>query len=234
MDRVDGFLIEGKQITAWVYSYTSVRIETLRKEEVDLGGKQIVKIDNVLKEAIVKILENFSENYFTITEDKKPEFDKKNVHLANMILSRFSKRLSVWGLMHFLDLLGMQVHPCDEKLFGYDAMAILKSLNIYLNHCRKEHFEFMDKVYQDSSRHMGAAERQFWLAKCIGNNPDHKAIFDKTMDKIQERVDREIYEEERGNKYLEDAKANFEKNIAEIFPNKYREFIKQYDAREAV
>ena len=134
--------------------------------------------------------------------------------------------------MHFLDLLGMQIEPCDEKLFGYDTMAILKALNKYLNHCRKEHFEFMEKVYQESDKHMGSRERQFWMARCINANPEHKAMFDETMDKIQERVDREIYEEERGSKYLEDAKANFEKNIAEIFPKKYKEFIEEYDGRK--
>lgn len=91
------------------------------------------------------VVSEFIQNY-TSQYDAK-ESKKRIDFLHTTIVAKFSGRLSLFGLIHALELLGAGEAPCDVVFErGYNPQLVQRALNQYIAHCRKEYETFMQRI----------------------------------------------------------------------------------------
>lgn len=88
------------------------------------------------------------------------------------IIRKFGKRFSLTALIHCFDMIINAQPPFEREIMRFDIRAINGFLHKYL-------MEQAEKVQADEDKPLGAAQREYLLAKALAKNPEaSKALRD--------------------------------------------------------
>jgi len=139
--------------------------------------------EDLVKQVIGKVLTHFADNYFSVA-GKQEEIGRRVSHIGKVITIQFRDRISIFGVIHCLDLLSNGVPPFDTDLYGFDTMRIVRTFGQYTRECQTRYSDWMTRQRQQDAEHMNLAERAALAGKLIDNAPP------QWREKFKEQKDR--------------------------------------------
>jgi predicted helicase len=105
---------------------------------VDEGGGELSSLKDYVTLNVDAILRHFGGVYFRSDDENKIQA------ITKMIVSqRAFNRLSIFGLIHCLNLIVTGDDGFDKELYGFDALALTRLFKSYLKKCKEKYQEFV-------------------------------------------------------------------------------------------
>ena len=211
-EKSKDFSIEGHKANVWVYAHAVIKIGQLKKLEVDLGGGEVKNFKEITEKIVKYILTHFAESYFNAEGNGQKV---KIENLSKVIFVRFQNRLSIFGLLHCLDLLAWDQEPCQKiKLFGFDPKGVLKAIEKYLAYLEIKSQEFYESINPKPIESMAALNGV--IAKTLAENPEMQEKFSYLIRRGEEEEEKKQQRIDRGAAFVQKAKDEFYENLIEV------------------
>ena len=127
--------MRGSKINAFVYAHGAFKMSELAALTFYDDLKQYKSMDEAVRVAVISICSHFAEKYRADANGGE--------RLAKEVFRKFGNKLSIFGLIHCLELLEMAEEPLNEvKLFGFDIPNINQGIARYVNYCKHQYDKF--------------------------------------------------------------------------------------------
>lgn len=145
--------LSGKRVSRFVYSHGAVKIRDIADYSGDMA--------RIVKESAANICAWFGARKNISGQDGRM--------IANDVYYKFGSRLSIFGLLHCLNLIEDKEPPCDIEMFGFKVEDISRCIGRYVAHCQQQYALHLHSLEDKGS----LAANMAGLAKAIDKAPAH-------------------------------------------------------------
>lgn len=133
--KLKEYQIRGRKVSAFTYAHSAFKISELSALTFT-DNREVFSMDAAVKVAVASICDHFAEKFRAD--------ERAGDQLSKDVIKRFGHRLSIFGLIHCLELLEMAEEPfSDFKMYGFSLPDINKGIAKYVAYCKHQYDKFM-------------------------------------------------------------------------------------------
>lgn len=141
----EGWGINKKPISKWVYAYSANSMKEVGRWKVDLGGGNVQPFEPVIMAAIHQVVVYNASLFFA---NASPAQLKE---LTRIVYAR-KGHLSLYAFTDAMECLLQKEDPCAIDSYGFDAKAIMQACDLYHRKAKAEYYEW-EKAGQVKQAH---------------------------------------------------------------------------------